>query len=151
MLQKFVGITLNIIGKLSTLVISIPATYAVAGQVLTDFFGVRESWTLTVLCIAAVVGVEYVLLSNWYKLIVDKQAPMEIKFKNTIWALVMYIAMLGIAILHGDGLAGWIFRLSLLLALLDDAGDSLIWAWKKATEKSERNISNHWRVKLHSL
>jgi hypothetical protein len=140
-IRKFIGYALIIIGKLSTLAISIPATAAVAETVF-KLAGITDKNQLLIMQGSAVLGVEYVLLSNWYKLATDKQAPIEIKLKRSVTALVMFFAMLVISFLHGEGLAGWVFRLSLLLALLDDMSDSLLWTWRKLTEKSDKISTN---------
>ncbi len=132
---------LNSLIKIAGLIITAPVTWLVAGRVFADI----EIVALRYIMQAAAVGlVELVFLSNWLLLEHDKNAPTEIKTRYALTAACLYFGLWVLALSHGEGLIGVIFRASLGAALIGSGWDTYILAWQKVMARADRDISNQW-------
>ena len=62
----------------------------------------------------------------------------------------MYLGLWALAIQHGEGLAGVVFRLALGLALVGSIYDAGIVSGLRRDAASDRDIAKDWRVKRHA-
>jgi predicted transcriptional regulator len=101
---------------------------------------------------AAAVGlVEFVFLSNWLLLEHDKNAPTEIKTRYALTAASLYIGLWILALSHGEGLIGMIFRASLGAALIGSGWDTYVLAWQKVMARADRDINSLPKVRRYAL
>lgn len=138
---KFTDGFISWVIKLATVVVNAPATYGLAfaafatigdGQVLPIPIRILVSFS-------AVVLLEGILLQSWARLDAERLKsvpdPSE-EFRHAFKAVAMYFALLAVAFLHGEGLAGIIFRLAFGIQLGISAWDSISREIKRATTSS---------------
>ncbi len=142
-MSKIITITVKIAG----LVITAPVTWSVAGLVFRD---VQPNNLRLLVQIAALVVVEGVFLASWLALDGDKSAPDAVRVRHAITALAMYLGLWVLAIQHGEGLAGIVFRLALGLALVGSIYDAGIVSGLRRDAAADRDIAKDWRVKRHA-
>lgn len=132
--------------KLATLVLAVPASWGVAGLAFAEVGG----WLRVVMQVAAVALLEGVLLSNWVLLDVKRSEVMAAKarYVTTVW--IMYGAMLAVAVMHGEGLAGVVFRLAFGMALVGSTWDTLVATWERVSKASQAGISADFWVARHA-
>jgi hypothetical protein len=124
--------------KIATVIVNAPATYGLAyaafetigdGQVLP--LALR-----TIVALSAVVLLEGILLQSWARLDAERSKslpdPAE-EFRHAFKAVAMYFALVAVAFLHGEGLAGVIFRLAFGIQLGISAWDSISREIKQAS------------------
>jgi hypothetical protein len=132
--------------KIATMVLAVPASWGVADQAFADI-GVPFRYVLQV---AAVSLLEGVLVSNWVLLDIRKSDSVAAKSRYVLTVWVMYGAMLAVSILHGEGVAGVVFRVAFGLALVGSTWDTLVATWERiARSVADRGVSADWRVSWH--
>lgn len=137
---------LNLTIKIAGVIVTAPVTWLVAGQL---FFDVSPLLIRYAVQLAAVLLVEGVLIANWSALETDKNAPPEIKTRYALTALALYIGLWLLAIQHGEGIAGIVFRLALGAALLGSGWDSYVTTFQKLTARTDKDIAAHPAVRKH--
>lgn len=148
MFYESVNKALNGLIKIAGLIITAPVTWLVAGRVFADI----EIVALRYVMQAAAVGlVEFVFLSNWLLLEHDKNAPTEIKTRYALTAASLYVGLWVLALSHGEGLIGMIFRASLGAALVGSGWDTYVLAWQKVMARADRDIKSLPKVRRHAL
>lgn len=137
--QKF----LDVMVKFASLAITAPVTFTLGLQVFGDL-----GWLLClVLSFLAVMLVEGVFLSNWLLLEEKRNNSPDQKLRYALTVIVLYIALLGVAIQHGEGWAGVTFRLALGLAILGSTWDTITYSVRKSVEQTAQAGQIAWRVK----
>jgi predicted transcriptional regulator len=142
MLNKTLGWFVKIAGT----VICAPVTWLVAGQLFRD---IEPGWFRFIVQIAALTVVEGVFLSSWIALDAEKTAPPEIKTRYALTALGMYGGLWILAIAHGEGLVGLVFRLALGGALMGSIFDSGVYTTLRKDKAADRDIMSDWSVKRY--
>lgn len=139
--------SLSALIKLASLIITAPVTVVLAGQVYADI-GSRP--LIVLMQIAALVLVDGLLLLNWIQLDRNKQSAIETKLRSTgiVWAL--YAGLFVLAIQHGEGGAGLVFRLTLGLAILGSTWDSLAYTWRRIREAAKKGAQSDFWVQMHA-
>jgi hypothetical protein len=127
--------TLDWMVKVATVVITIPATLQVAGEA----FAAVPSWGRWILQIAAVTAVDATWLLAWFALDQRKSDAASDKLGNALIVAVMYAATLAIAIQHGEGAAGIVFRLAIGLAVARSV-------WSTFAHSLRKFRMSDWRV-----
>lgn len=134
---------LDVIVKFASLAITAPVTFTLGLQVFGDL-----GWLLCLLLSAlAVILVEGVFLSNWLLLEDKRNSSPDQKLRYALTVIVLYIALLGVAIQHGEGWAGVTFRLALGLAILGSTWDTITYSVRKSVEQTAQAGQVAWRVK----
>jgi hypothetical protein len=105
---------LDTIVKIATVLITIPATWGVAGEA---FASIEVQIVRNILQAAAVAVVDATWLLSWYSLDQRKNDPTEDKLGHSVIVVVMYVSVLVIALEHSEGVAGIIFRLAIGLSV----------------------------------
>lgn len=129
--------------KGASVVITAPATVIVAGGLFAEVPGGLR-WLVQA---AAVLLVEGVFLYSWIMLEHDRQAETAYKVRHALTAIGLYFGLWALAWVHGEGLAGIVFRLALGAALLGTVYDAGVYDMLRANRKADRNIRNTWNVK----
>jgi len=129
--------------KIASVIVTVPATLSVARRLFVD---VRGDWRWLVQA-AAVVLVEGVFLSSWIMLEQDKSAEFAYKVRHALTAIGLYAGLWVLALAHGEGAGGLVFRLALGAALLGTVYDAGVYDMLRANRKADRNIRNTWNVK----
>lgn len=138
---------INIIVKVAGLIICVPVTLGVAGELFAD---VQPEILRYLVQLAALAVVEGVFLSAWWSLDADRNAPPEVKTRYAMTAGVMYIGLWVLAWYHGEGLAGLVFRAALGLALLGSVYDSGVYTAIASMRATDRDISKDRQVAKHA-
>lgn len=131
--------------KLAAVALTAPATWEVAGQL---YDGPVQSLVVQV---AALVLVEGALLLGWHGLdhAEDKTAAERLLYASI--AGVAYVVLFGVALEHGEGLAGVSFRATLGVLLLYSMIQAGVLAGVRLRRASEGNIYEHRKVKRFYL
>ena len=129
--------------KGASVVITAPATVIVAGGLFAEVPGGLR-WLVQA---AAVLLVEGVFLYSWIMLEHDRQAETAYKVRHALTAIGLYFGLWALAWVHGEGLAGIVFRLALGAALFGTVYDAGVYDMLRANRKADRNIRNTWNVK----
>jgi hypothetical protein len=127
---KFADNAFGWIIKIGTLIVNAPATFGLA---YAAFATVGEGQALPeplriLVAFSAVVLLEFILIKSWARLDAEraKSAPDPAEeFRHAFKAVAMYLALLAVAFLHGEGFAGIIFRLAFGIELGIAAWDSI--------------------------
>lgn len=130
--------TLSWVIKITGVIITAPVTAVVAGELFADLWFVLRF----VMQGAAVLLVEGVFMYSWVMLEYDKQAELEYKLRHAITALVLYLGLWVLALRHGEGGAGVVFRLALGAALLGTVYDVGVYDWLRSRKRADRDIRN---------
>lgn len=132
--------------KTAGTIICAPITWLVAGQLFRD---IQPDWFRIVVQLSALLVVEGVFLSSWIALDTEQAAPPEIKVRYALTAVSMYAGLWILALVHGEGLAGLVFRLALGGALIGSIYDSGVYTLLKKDKAADRDIMSDWSVKRH--
>lgn len=129
--------------KLGGVVITIPVTWLVAGDLFHDV----SPFIRVIMQIAGVSLVEGVFLGSWLLLEYDIRAPAEIKTRYALTALGMYAGLWLLAIQHGEGVAGLVFRAALGAALIGAGWDTYVKTFSTIANRADRDAANTRKVK----
>ncbi len=129
--------------KLAGVVVTSAATIEVAHSA---FGNIEEPW-LTVIKVGALILIEGAFIASWLAIDTQHSAPMPMKVAWAITLIVIYIALLIIALNHGEGAAGWAFRAVLLVMILRSIYEAGVYEVLKTQRKEERNIGSSFKVR----
>lgn len=134
---------IDLLMKLAGVVVTSAATIEVAHQAFSD---IEEPW-LTVIKVGALILIEGAFIASWLAIDTQHNAPMQMKMAWAITLIVIYVALLIIAINHGEGAAGWAFRAVLLVMILRSIYEAGVYEVLKNQRKEERNIRSSFKVR----
>ncbi|MFK7848263.1 MAG: winged helix-turn-helix domain-containing protein [Rhodothermales bacterium] len=134
---------IDLLMKLAGVVVTSAATIEVAH---TAFGNIDEPW-LTVIKVGALILIEGAFIASWLAIDTQHSAPMPMKVAWAITLIVIYIALLIIALNHGEGAAGWAFRAVLLVMILRSIYEAGVYEVLKTQRKEERNIGSSFKVR----
>lgn len=141
-LNKFQKL-LDVIVKFASLAITAPVTFTLGLQVFADMGYMLQ----LMLALLAVVLVEGVFLSNWLLLEEKRNNTPDQKVRYALTIIVLYFALLGVAIQHGEGWAGVTFRLALGLAIAGSTWDTITYSVRKSLDQTSKEAKVAPRVK----
>lgn len=128
--------------KGAAIIYTAPATIAVAGGLYPDQWLNRLAAQLS-----GLVLVEGALLLGWYMLDNNKKATNAQRWLYTALSFVAYIGLWFIAVAHGEGFIGIVFRASIGVLLGYSVFESGIWAGIKLRTAVEKDITKHRKVR----
>ena len=134
---------IDLLMKLAGVVVTSAATLEVAH---TAFGNIEEPW-LTVIKVGALILIEGAFIASWLAIDTQHSAPMPMKVAWAITLIVIYFALLIIALNHGEGAAGWAFRAVLLVMILRSIYEAGVYEVLKNQRKEERNIRSSFKVR----
>ena len=134
---------IDLLMKLSGVVVTSAATLEVAQSAFGE---ISEPW-LTVIKVGALILIEGAFIASWLAIDTQHSAPMPMKIAWAITLIVIYIALLIIALNHGEGAAGWAFRAVLLVMILRSIYEAGVYEVLKNQRKEERNIRSSFKVR----
>ena len=134
---------IDLLMKIAGVVVTSAATIEVAHNAFGD---ISEPW-LTVIKVGALILIEGAFIASWLAIDTQHSAPMPMKVAWAITLLVIYIALLIIALNHGEGAAGWAFRAVLLVMILRSIYEAGVYEVLKNQRKEERNIRSSFKVR----
>ncbi len=134
---------IDLLMKLAGVVVTSAATLEVAH---TAFGNIQEPW-LTVIKVGALILIEGAFIASWLAIDTQHSAPMPMKVAWAITLIVIYFALLIIALNHGEGAAGWAFRAVLLVMILRSIYEAGVYEVLKNQRKEERNIRSSFKVR----
>lgn len=138
---------INSMVKIAGVIITAPVTWLVAGQLFGD---VQPAWLRVIVQASALLVVEGVFITNWIALDSDRGAVPEIKARYALTSGGMYCGLWILALWHGEGVAGLVFRLALGGALIGSMYDAGIHTMLKRDREADRDILKDWRVARHA-
>lgn len=134
---------IDLLMKLAGVVVTSAATIEVAHEAFGD---IQEPW-LTVIKVGALILIEGAFIASWLAIDTQHSAPMPMKVAWAITLVVIYLALLIIALNHGEGAAGWAFRAVLLVMILRSIYEAGVYEVLKNQRKEERNIRSSFKVR----
>ena len=134
---------IDLLMKLAGVVVTSAATLEVAH---TAFGNIEEPW-LTVIKVGALILIEGAFIASWLAIDTQHSAPMPMKVAWAITLIVIYFALLIIALNHGEGAAGWAFRAVLLVMILRSIYEAGVYEVLKNQREEERNIRSSFKVR----
>lgn len=134
---------IDLLMKLAGVVVTSAATIEVAHSA---FGNIEEPW-LTVIKVGALILIEGAFIASWLAIDTQHSAPMPMKVAWAITLIVIYVALLIIALNHGEGAAGWAFRAVLLVMILRSIYEAGVYEVLKTQRKEERNIGSSFKVR----
>lgn len=134
---------IDLLMKLAGVVVTSAATLEVAQSAFGD---IQEPW-LTVIKVGALILIEGAFIASWLAIDTQHSAPMPMKVAWAITLIVIYVALLIIALNHGEGAAGWAFRAVLLVMILRSIYEAGVYEVLKNQRKEERNIRSSFKVR----
>ncbi|MEZ4699471.1 MAG: winged helix-turn-helix domain-containing protein [Rhodothermales bacterium] len=129
--------------KVAGVVVTSAATLEVAKQA---FVGIDEPW-LTVIKVGALMLVEGAFIVSWLAIDTQHNAPMPMKIAWAVTLVVIYVALLVIALEHGEGAAGWAFRFVLAVMIGRSIYEAGMYELLKNHKKAERDIRSSFVVR----
>jgi hypothetical protein len=115
--------------------------------VATDAFrNIDEPW-LTVIKVGALMLVEGAFIVSWLAIDHQHNAPMPMKIAWAVTLVVIYVALLVIALEHGEGAAGWAFRFVLAVMIGRSIYEAGMYELLKNHKKAERDIRSSFIVR----
>lgn len=135
--------TIRTLIKIAAVVLTAPATLAVAGQLYTapvERIAIQA---------AALVLVEGALLLGWHMLDNSARATPGQRGLYAVLTVTAYFVLWAVAIRHGEGLAGIGFRATLGVLIGYSVIESGLLAGVKLRRAADRDINAHWRVKRY--
>lgn len=134
--------------KSAAVILTSSATLSVADAVFTDMAGPFR-WAIK---IGALILVEGAFIASWLAIDTQRDAPMATKVAWSVTLVVIYGALLLLAIENGEGMAGWAFRFVLAVMIGRSIYEAGVYEVLKNTRKAERDIRNTWSYRrLHRL
>lgn len=139
-------ILLDFVVKLCSLIVTAPVSWIIAGQLFSDvnILGLRY-----IMQAAAVLLVDTILVVHWSLLDYHKSAEIEQRVRYAVVSWTLYIGLFVLAIVHGEGLAGIVFRSAMGLAILSSTVDSFSEHWRELVDKAQNGVRQDWRVQHH--
>ena len=134
---------IDLLMKIAGVVVTSAATIEVAHNAFSD---ISEPW-LTVIKVGALILIEGAFIASWLAIDTQHSAPMPMKIAWAITLIVIYLALLIIALNHGEGAAGWAFRAVLLVMILRSIYEAGVYEVLKNQRKEERNIRSSFKVR----
>ena len=134
---------IDLLMKLAGVVVTSAATLEVAQSAFGD---IEEPW-LTVIKVGALILVEGAFIASWLAIDTQHSAPMPMKIAWAVTLLVIYAALLIIALNHGEGAAGWAFRAVLFVMILRSIYEAGVYEVLKNQRKEERDIRSSFAVR----
>lgn len=132
--------------KLFSVAVTVPVSWIVAGQAFSD---VHPVYIRHAIQFCAVALVDVLLIIHWTLLDTRKNAPLEQRIRYAVVSWTLYIGLWVLAFIHGEGVAGIVFRLSMGLALLSSTVDSFLVHWRDLLDKAQNGVRQDWRVQKH--
>ncbi|MEZ4701731.1 MAG: hypothetical protein R2834_15440 [Rhodothermales bacterium] len=137
--QRVVDILIKVAGVMVTSF----ATLSVARQA---FIHIDPPW-LYVIMGAALVLVEGAFINSWLAIDSQKHAPMPMKIAWALTLVVIYVALLILAIANGEGAAGWAFRFVLAVMIGRSIYEAGIYELLRRNRQEERDITTSYTVR----
>lgn len=134
---------IDLLMKLAGVVVTSAATIEVADQA---FSNIDEPW-LTVIKVGALILVEGAFIASWLAIDTQHSAPMQMKMAWAITLLVIYFALLVLALNHGEGAAGWAFRAVLFVMICRSIYEAGVYEVLKNQRKAERDVRSSYSVR----
>ena len=134
---------IDLLMKLAGVVVTSAATIEVADEA---FSNIEQPW-LTVIKVGALILVEGAFIASWLAIDTQHSAPMQMKFAWAITLLVIYFALLVLALNHGEGAAGWAFRAVLFVMICRSIYEAGVYEVLKNQRKAERDIRSSFAVR----
>ncbi len=134
---------IDLLMKVAGVVVTSAATLQVAHGAFGD---INEPW-LTVIKVGALILIEGAFIASWLAIDTQHNAPMPMKVAWAITLIVIYVALLIIALNHGEGAAGWAFRAVLLVMILRSIYEAGVYEVLKNQRKEERDIRSSFKVR----
>ncbi len=134
---------IDLLMKLAGVVVTSAATIEVADQA---FSNIDQPW-LTVIKVGALILVEGAFIASWLAIDTQHSAPMQMKIAWAITLLVIYFALLVLALNHGEGAAGWAFRAVLFVMICRSIYEAGVYEVLKNQRKAERDVRSSFAVR----
>ncbi len=134
---------IDLLMKIAGVVVTSAATLEVASQAFSD---IEEPW-LTVIKVGALILVEGAFIVSWLAIDTQHNAPMPMKIAWAVTLVVIYIALLVIALEHGEGAAGWAFRFVLAVMIGRSIYEAGMYELLKNHKKAERDVRSSFIVR----
>ncbi len=137
--QRLIDLMIKIAGVVLTSV----ATYQVASS---TFSHIELPWQ-NIVTFGALILVEGAFVLTWFALDTQRNAPMAMKISWSVTLVTIYVALLVIGIINGEGTAGWAFRLVLGIMIGKSVYEAGVYEVMKSSRKSDRDIMNAYSVR----
>ena len=137
--QRLIDLMIKVAGVVLTSV----ATYQVASS---TFAHIEGPWQ-QIVTLGALLLVEGAFVLTWFALDTQRNAPMAMKVSWAITLVTIYVALLVIGIINGEGTAGWAFRLVLGIMIGKSVYEAGVYEVLKNSRKSDRDIMNAYSVR----
>ena len=134
---------IDLLMKLAGVVVTSAATIEVADEA---FSNIEQPW-LTVIKVGALILVEGAFIASWLAIDTQHSAPMQMKIAWAITLLVIYFALLVLALNHGEGAAGWAFRAVLFVMICRSIYEAGVYEVLKNQRKAERDVRSSFAVR----
>lgn len=134
---------IDLLMKIAGVIVTSAATIEVASDA---FRNIEEPW-LTVIRVGALMLVEGAFIVSWLAIDTQHNAPMPMKIAWAITLIVIYVALLVIALEHGEGAAGWAFRFVLAVMIGRSIYEAGMYELLKNHKKAERDIRSSFVVR----
>lgn len=123
--------------KLGTLGFNFSATIGVVQQVV-DNIPDTPQWLEYLLIGSAVVVIDTVFLAAWYELDSNRTQDDADKLADAITVVIMYVITIAIGLLHGEGLAGLLFRVPMGIAVARSTWKTISYSMKRTADKGDK-------------
>ena len=141
--QRVIDLMIKGAGVLITSV----ATY----QVARDTFGHLASPFDTIVSMGALLLVEGAFVATWFAIDTQHHAPMATKISWALTLVTLYIALLVIGVVNGEGSAGWAFRFVLAIMIGKSIYEAGVYEVLRNTRKADRDITRSYAVRTLKL
>lgn len=127
--------------KLGTMGFNLPATLGVASSIAIILLHTTDPLLILLLQVSGVIVVDTVFLASWYELDSNKTQDDSDKLADAITVVIMYGITIAIGVLHGEGWAGFLFRVPMGIAVARSTWKTLSYSIRRTGEDTKgKNI-----------
>ncbi len=138
---------IDLLIKAAGVILTSVATY----QVANDTFGHLAAPFDKIVAIGALLLVEGAFVATWFAIDTQRLAPMAMKISWASTLVILYIALLIIGIVNGEGSAGWAFRLILAIMIGKSIYEAGVYEVLRNARKADQDITSSYAVRRLKL
>ena len=134
---------IDILMKLAGVIVTSVATWSVAQNA---FSYLSDPW-LSLVCTGALMLVEGAFIASWMAIDTQHHAPPSLKMAWAATLVIVYVALLIVALAHGEGSAGWAFRFVLAVMIGRSIYEAGVYELVKRNRQEDRNIRSSYAIR----
>ena len=134
---------IDLLMKLAGVAVTSVATVSVARSA---FSYLSEPW-LSFVTFGALILIEGAFIASWLAIDTQRNAPMALKVAWSVTLITVYVALLIVALAHGEGSAGWAFRFVMAVMIGRSIYEAGVYEVLKSNHRADHDIRNAYVIR----